>query len=89
MAFFDIYSLLGWFGLVFIILAYIFLSTKRLKTTYVLYHLLNLLGATGIAISTFFTESWAALTLSLIFWMISLFYIIKIISFKPDYKELR
>jgi len=89
MVFFDIYSLLGWGGLIFIILAYIFLSTKRLRTNYVLYHLLNLLGASGIAISTFATQSWAALTLSLIFWVISLFYIIKITSIKPDYKELK
>ena len=86
---FDIYSLLGWLGMIFIILAHIFKLNKKLKTDYVLYHLLNLFGATGIAISTFVTESWPALTLSLIFWIISLFYIFKIISIKPDYKELR
>ncbi|MFH1503400.1 MAG: hypothetical protein ABIE36_01965 [Candidatus Diapherotrites archaeon] len=86
---FDTYSILGWVGVVFIILAYIFHSNKKLKGDYVLYHLLNLFGATGIAISTFITESWPALTLSLIFWAISLFYIFKIISIKPSYKEIR
>lgn len=86
---FDAYAIFGWFGMLLIVTAYIFLSTKKLKRNYALYHLLNLFGAIGIAVSTFATESWAALTLSLIFATISFFYIIKIISLKPDYKELR
>jgi hypothetical protein len=85
----DIYSLLGWVGILFIILAYILLSTKKLKIDYVLYHLLNFLGAAGLIISTFLTQSWPALTLSLIFAVISIVYIIKILSIKPAYKELR
>ena len=86
---FDIYSVLGWIGLIFIILSYILFSTKRLKKDYVLYHLLNFLGAAGLIISTFITESWPALTLSLIFAVISIVYIVKILGTKPNYKELR
>ncbi len=86
---FDIYSVLGWIGIIFIMLAYILLSTKKLKVDYVIYHLLNFLGAAGLIISTFITESWPALTLSLIFAGISMIYIIKILSIKPAYKELR
>jgi len=86
---FDIYSVLGWIGLIFIILSYILFSTKRLKKDYVLYHLLNFLGAAGLIISTFITESWPALTLSLIFAGISIVYIVKILGTKPNYKELR
>jgi hypothetical protein len=85
----DIYSVLGWAGAILIILAYIFLSTKKLKKEYVLYHLLNFFGAAGLILSTFTTESWPALALSLILAAISIGYIIKILSVKPSYKELR
>jgi paired small multidrug resistance pump len=86
---FDIYSVLGWIGIAFIIFAYILFSIRKLKMDYVLYHLLNFLGAMGLVISTFITESWPALTLSLIFAVISMVYIIKILSIKPSYRELR
>jgi len=86
---FDIYLICGWIGIAFIIFAYILFLTKKLKIDYVLYHLLNFIGATGLVISTFMTESWPALTLSLIFTGISIVYIIKILSIKPSYKELR
>jgi len=86
---FDIYSVLGWIGIAFIVFAYILFLTKKLKIDYVLYHLLNFMGAAGLVISTFMTESWPALTLSLIFAGISIVYIIKILSIKPSYKELR
>jgi hypothetical protein len=85
----DIYSILGWIGVVFIILAYILFSTRKLKIDYALYHLLNLIGATGLVISTLMTESWPALTLSLIFAGVSIAYMIKIFSTKNPYKELR
>lgn len=86
---FDIYSILGWAGMIFIIFAYVLFSTKKLKKDYVLYHLLNFLGATGLTISTFITESWPALTLSLIFGVISIVFIVKILSTKHPYKEFR
>lgn len=86
---FNIYSLLGWIGIALIIISYILFSTRKLKMDYALYHLLNLLGAAGLVISTFVTESWPALTLGLIFAGISVAYIIKIFSTKTPYKELR
>lgn len=86
---FNIYSILGWIGMVLIILAYILFSIKKLKMDYALYHLLNLFGAAGLIISTFITQSWPALTLGLIFAVISIVYIIKIITTKNPYRELR
>jgi hypothetical protein len=85
----DIYSILGWIGVIFIVLAYILFATKKLKINYALYHLLNFIGAVGLVVSTFMTQSWPALTLSLIFAGISVVYIIKILSIKPSYRELR
>lgn len=86
---FDVYSLFGWVGLIFIVVAYLLYFTKKLKINYVLYHLINFLGALGIAVSTFFTKSWPALTLSLIFAAISIVYIIQILGTKPNYRDLR
>jgi len=85
----DTYAIIGWVGLVFIMFSYILYLIKTLKINYVLYHLLNFIGATGLAVSTFMTQSWPALTLSLIFMGISFVYIIKILSLKPSYRELR
>jgi hypothetical protein len=85
----DTYSIIGWIGMIFVIFAYILYLIKTLKINYVLYHLLNFVGATGLAVSTFMTQSWPALTLSLIVMGISVVYIIKILSLKPSYRELR
>jgi len=85
----DIYSIIGWVGIVFVMIAYVLYLIKTLKINYVLYHLLNFIGATGLAVSTFMTQSWPALTLSLIVMGISVVYIIKILSLKPSYRELR
>jgi hypothetical protein len=85
----DIYSVLGWIGIIFILLAYVLFLTKKLKINYVLYHLLNFIGASGLIVSTFMTQSWPALTLSLIFAGISIVYIVKILSIKPSYREIR
>lgn len=84
-----IYSICGWAGVILIILGYLLLFNKKLKKNYVLYHLINLFGAGGIFISTFITKSWPATTLSLIFAGISIFYIVKILGTKTEYKEFR
>jgi hypothetical protein len=86
---FDIYSLFGWIGMVLLMLAYFLLSKKKLKSNYVLYHLLNLFGATGIIASTLVTQSWPAMALNIVWAIIAIFSIYKIWSTKNPYKELR
>jgi hypothetical protein len=85
----NTYSIIGWVGMVVVMFVYILYLTKKLKINYVLYHLFNFIGAACLAVSTFITQSWPALTLSLIFMGISVVYIIKILSLKPSYRELR
>jgi len=86
---FDVFSIFGWVGVIIIVFAYILFFTKRLKIDYVLYHLLNFLGAAGLIVSTFATESWPALTLGLIFAGISIVYMVKILGTKPKYRDYR
>lgn len=85
----SIYSILGWIGVILLVLDYLLLYNKRLKKNYVLYHLINLFGAAGIFISTFVTKSWPAAALSLIIAVASIYFIVKILSTKAEYKEFR
>lgn len=86
---FDLYSIIGWVGMILIILAYFLLSTKKLKSKSIIYHLLNLLGGAGIIVSAFTTQSWPAMILNIIWMIIAVFSIYKIINVKPIYKELK
>ncbi|VVB83843.1 Uncharacterised protein [uncultured archaeon] len=85
----DTFSAVGWLGMILLILAYFFLSSKRLKSNSLIYHLLNLFGAVGIAVSTFATKSWPSVTLNVIWIVIAGFSIYKILNTKPVYKELK
>jgi paired small multidrug resistance pump len=84
----DAFSLIGWAGMILLILAYFLISSKRLKINKIPYHLLNFFGAIGIAISAFATTSWPSFVLNIIWIGIASFSIYKIITIKPVYKEL-
>ncbi len=85
----DPYSIIGWLGMIFIILAYFLLSTKRLKSNSVIYNLLNFFGALGILVNTFVTRSWPSVALNGIMMGIAIYAIAKKIKTKPVYKELK
>jgi len=85
----DIYSVIGWAGTFLVLLAYFFLSTKKLKFNSVVYNLLNFFGAVGIMISTFMTKSWPAMALNIAWAGIAVFFIYKKVTTKPVYKDLR
>lgn len=74
----DMYSILGWIGMVLILTAYLLISIKKIKSDSYYYQILNLFGAIGIVISTLFTKSWPAMTLNIIWAIIAGFSIIKI-----------
>ncbi len=86
----DIYSFLGWIGMILIILAYLLLSSKKLKPNSIVYNSLNLLGGVGIVISAVATKSWPSAILNVIWGIIAIFAIYKKAKTKPaPYKELR
>lgn len=86
---FDIYSIIGWVGGIFLILAYFLLSIRKLKSNSIIYHSLNFFGAIGLAISTFMTKSWPSMVLNIVWALIAIFPIYKKINTKPVYKELK
>lgn len=73
-----------------ILLAYFFLSTKKLKPNSIVYNLLNAFGGLGLIVNTFVTKSWPSVALNLIWVAIAVFAIYKKAKTKPvPYKELR
>jgi hypothetical protein len=85
----DIFSLAGWIGMVLLVISYFLLSNKKLKFNSLAYHLMNLFGAIGIAVSAFVTKSWPSVILNIIWFIIAGFSIYKIANTKPIYKELK
>jgi paired small multidrug resistance pump len=86
---FNLYSIAGWIGMFLVIIAYFLLATKKLKSSSLLYNLLNLFGGIGLIASTFATKSWPAMTLNVVWGGIAIFSIYKITKIKPVYKEIK
>ncbi len=76
--FFDI---MGWIGMVLVLLAYGLLSTNKIKND-VTYQLLNLLAGIFMAIGLFPKNAWFSFTLQIIWGLIALISLIKIIKKK-------
>jgi len=74
----DIYTIIGWLGMILILLAYLLLSIKKINSSSFAYHLLNLFGGIGIVINTLYTKSWPAMTLNIIWAIIAIFSIINL-----------
>ena len=74
--FFDI---IGWIGMILVLVAYILLSMNKIDNGK-LYQVLNFLAATFMAIGLFPTKAWFSFTLQIIWALIAIISIIKIIK---------
>ncbi len=70
-------TILGWFGMSLIILAYVLVSTKKLDGDSSTYQLINLVGACGVGVNVFFQHAWPALALEVVWGMIAVFILLK------------
>ena len=73
-----IFDILGWIGMLLVLLAYVLLSTNKINNDK-LYQTLNLLAATLMAIGLFPTKAWFSFTLQIIWALVALISIIKLI----------
>ena len=73
-----IFDILGWIGMLLVLLAYVLLSTNKINNGK-LYQTLNLLAATLMAIGLFPTKAWFSFALQIIWALVALISIIKII----------
>jgi len=61
----------GWIGTGLIVLAYFLVATKRVDSTNMSYRMMNLLGPVGIGINVYVKHSWPALTLQIVWFLIT------------------
>ena len=76
-----IFDILGWVGMVLVLVAYALLSTNKIKNGK-LYQSLNFLAALFMAIGLFPTKAWFSFTLQIVWGLVALIAIIKIIKKK-------
>ena len=72
--FFDV---MGWIGMVLVLLAYILLSTGKIKNG-MLYQLLNLFAGIFMAIGLFPKNAWFSFTLQVVWALVAIIAILKL-----------
>ena len=76
-----VFDILGWIGMIMVLIAYALLSTGKLENGK-MYQILNLLAATFMAIGLFPTKAWFSFTLQIIGALVAIIAFIKIIMKK-------
>ena len=75
------FDLIGWLGMIIVLIAYILLSSNKIKNGY-LYQILNLIAALFMAIGLFPKNAWFSFTLQVIWGVVAIIAIAKIIKRK-------
>ena len=78
-----IFDILGWIGMILVLVAYGLLSTNKIENGK-LYQVLNLIAATFMAIGLFPTKAWFSFTLQVIWALIAVVAIIKLYKKKNN-----
>jgi hypothetical protein len=73
-----IIEIIGWLGMLLILIAYYLISSRRLEAKSVLYQLLNLGGAVGIVINAFYHKAFPSLALNTIWALIAFWAIVSV-----------
>lgn len=76
-----IFDILGWIGMILVLLAYALLSTNKIENSK-LYQGLNLIAAILMAIGLYPTKAWFSFALQIVWALVALIAIIKIIKKK-------
>ncbi|OGZ17410.1 MAG: hypothetical protein A2Z78_00685 [Candidatus Nealsonbacteria bacterium RBG_13_36_15] len=75
-------EIIGWFGMGLILIAYWFISTRRIEVKSRLYQMLNLGGAIGIVINAFYHKAFPPLALNVIWATIAFWALLSVRSEK-------
>ena len=78
-----IFDILGWIGMILVLVAYGLLSTNKIENGK-LYQMLNQIAATFMAIGLFPTKAWFSFTLQVIWALIAFVAIIKLYKKKNN-----
>ena len=74
-----IFNILGWIGMILVLVAYLLLSTEKIKNG-IIYQILNLVAALFMAIGLIPTKAWFSFTLQVAWGIIAVVSLIKIIE---------
>ena len=72
-----IYDIIGWIGMILVLIAYVLLSSDKIKNG-ILYQFLNLIAGIFMAIGLFPKNAWFSFTLQIIWAIIALITLLKI-----------
>ena len=82
----TVFDVLGWIGMILVVVAYILLSTNKVENG-LLYQTLNLIAPILMAIGIFPTKAWFSFTLQIVWAVVAVIAIIKILKEKKNTKE--
>lgn len=82
------YDVIGWVGMILVLIAYILLSTNKIKNGYT-YQWLNLLAAACMAIGLLPKDAWFSFTLQVVWGIVAIIAIIKLGQKKPTKKKVK
>ncbi len=77
------YDIMGWIGMILVLVAYILLSTNKIKNG-MFYQILNLLAGIFMAIGLFPKNAWFSFALQIIWSIVAIISIIKILKKKVN-----
>lgn len=65
-------NIFGWVGMILILIAFYLVSNKKVEPNSKPYQLMNLFGAIGIVINTYFNQAWPAMMLNVVWALIAI-----------------
>ncbi len=81
-------SIAGWVGAALVVSAYFLVSSKRVRGDNLIYQLMNIFGAIGVAINSYFQQAYRSVGIQVVWLAIGFFAIIQILKSKRNAKIL-
>ena len=70
-------QIIGWIGTILILLAYYFVSSKKVDADSKIYQLMNLFGVIGVGINVLHQKAWPSVALQIVWGLIAIYSLIK------------
>jgi hypothetical protein len=80
----ELSTAFGWVGTISYLIAYLLLSINKLKSTQKIYHLLNIVGATGLTYNALVLNDYPNVIVNIVWATIALIAIVVIVRRKKD-----
>lgn len=69
----SIVDIVGWTGAILVILAYLLITTRKVKASSILYQTLNFFGSIGIIVNSFFYRAYPSVIVNALWILIALY----------------